>query len=678
MVACYFGHDVDLNSLRQKFAFSTSGANVRNLMEISRHLSLSMRTLRIEMEMLPELHLPAILHWSGNHFVVLTKITRNRAVIHDPAIGLVEMSLAEMSKRFTGIALEFSRAEDFKPIHSKVSIKISHLWNNIHGLPVAILQIILLSIAFQLVAFALPLQIQLVIDNAIVNSDQELLPLIAVGFLALFILHALIEAIRGWLLQLTGQQLILQVIGNLTRHLLKLPTSFFEKRHLGDILSRMQSIRTVQDIVLRGVIAALIDGVMAIIAISLLFLYSVELASIVLVGFSVIAIVNYIFLSAIRKRTEEQLAAAAKEQSFFMETIRAVTAIKLLGRETERESSWRNLFIRSTNLGMRISKLHILLTFIQNSITGAQYVAIVFVGAKAIISANGFSVGMLMAFLSFRQTFSDRATAFISQVNQMRVARLHLDRIADIVAEPAEVTSDHYPLLDVSGEIQLKDIVFSYGSSDPVVLYQLDLHIKQGEFVAITGGSGSGKSTLLKILLGLYVPMGGHIELDGMRATPEYWRAWRRFVSVVSQDDKLISGSIAENIAFFDPDMNMDKIVDAAKKARIHNDILMKPMRYQTLIGDMGAALSGGQKQRLLLARAIYREPKIIILDEGTANLDTFNETQIGEYLSALNITRIVVSHRPDLINRAHRVLQLTDGRLVEILKEQSSETQIA
>lgn len=667
MIANYHGHDIDLNSIRQKFEFSLSGTNIRHIMQTADHLHLTSRALRVDLDMLPKVKLPAILHWGGDHFVVLKRLNNDRAVIHDPALGKITISTEELSSLFTGIVLEICPALNFTPVKASSKLNINDLWNQLHGFPSAVAQVIGVSIVLQLATFLLPLQMQLVIDDVLNNSDRDILLVISVGFLSLIVLQTVIEATRSWMLQLFGQQFIFQIIGNLFHHLLRLPNSFFEKRHLGDILSRMQSTKAIQDILMRGLIAALIDGSMASIAVILLFLYSTTLAAIVLFSFFIVSAINMAFIPAIRSTTEKQLDASAKEQSLLMESIRAITTIKILGREVEREAIWRNSFLKSINLNMKVNKLQTSLAFLQNLTLGAQYITIVYFGAGMIIDAKGFSAGMLLAFLSYRQTFSDRATSFISQIGQLRLLTVHADRLSDIVKQPTEFSVTTTVNLDICGGMDVKNISFRYGLSDPFILNGLNLKINPGEFIAITGASGQGKSTLLKLLLGLYQPTAGKIILDGIEASPELWRAWRMKCGVVAQDDKLLSGSIADNIAFFDTDFEMKRIISAAKEALIHDEIMQKPMQYQTLIGDMGAALSGGQRQRILLARALYRAPNIIILDEGTANLDTETERGIADYLQSLSITRIVVAHRPALVARADRVFNLCDGALSEV-----------
>jgi ATP-binding cassette subfamily B protein RaxB len=274
---------------------------------------------------------------------------------------------------------------------------------------------------------------------------------------------------------------------------------------------------------------------------------------------------------------------------------------------------------------------------------------------------------MLYAFLSFRQTFNDRATSLISQLVQFRLMGLHLDRLADIVTAIPETEGLSTPSIDVKGAIKVREMSFRYGAADQFVLRDINLEVAPGEFVAITGPSGGGKTTLMKVLLGLHRPTSGSVELDGNRADPELWRAWRAHVGVVAQDDRLLSGTIADNIAFFDPELDMSEVHAAATAAQVHEEIMRAPMQYLGLVGDMGSTLSGGQRQRVLLARALYCKPRILFLDEGTANLDETTEEAIVNLIASLPITRIVVAHRPALIRRAARVLLLKDHQIVEV-----------
>lgn len=666
MIASYYGHDVDLTGLRRRFSMSLNGATLRGIMELAGELDLSARPIRAELDALQRLPTPAILHWDLTHYVVLKRVRGRMVEIHDPAAGAVRLDLDEVSRHFTGVVLELAPAANFKPIEAKAPVRLTSLWSRISGVSSAVWQVLALSLALQVTAFALPFQLQLTVDEGIGRGAVDLLGALAIGFAGVVVVQTLLEAMRAWALQVFGQMLTFQMIGNIVRHLLRLPTSFFEKRHVGDIVSRIGSAGSIQDLLTRGFVSTIIDGLMACIAIVIMLIYSVTLTSIVVSAVCLNLIISAILFPALRRRMEEQLVERAREQSHLMETVRAASIVKIMGREIEREATWRNLLAAATNASVGAGKISIWLSASQALVTGLQAVLVLYVGALITTKGEGLSIGMLLAFLSFGSTFTERANALVSQMVQFRAIGLHLQRLSDIVATPADTQGTETVLPAVAGHIELRNIHFRYGVGESPVLSNANLTIQAGEFLAFTGPSGGGKTTLIKLLLGLYPLDQGDVLLDGHAADAVRWRAWRKHVGVVSQDDRLLSGTIAENIAFFDSDIDMSKVEAAARMAEIDLEIQRKPMGYQSLVGDMGSSLSGGQKQRVLLARALYRNPTVLILDEGTAGLDATTEAAVVNLIGRLGMTRIVVAHRPALLLAADRVVEVRDGNLSE------------
>jgi ATP-binding cassette, subfamily B, bacterial CvaB/MchF/RaxB len=665
MVANYLGHDCDLNSLRQRFSVSIIGTNLRGLMKIASCLGMSSRAIRVELDALENISLPALIHWDMNHFVVLQSVTKKRLTIHDPMRGRVSYSLKEFSNHFTGIALEVAKADDFQKIRDRKAFRFTDLFSHISGYKSSIIYVFMLAIALQIISLLLPFQLQLVVDKAIGSKDAGVLTVIAISFGILTIMNVVISTLRDWTLQLLGSQFVFQVAGNVFRHLIRLPASFFEKRHLGDILSRLGSVRQIQDLLTQGLLSAILDGAMALLSGIALSMYSPKLAAIVFCSVFICLIFTICTYPALQKQSEKVVTVSANEQSFSMESMRGVVPIKLMGAEAIRESSWRNLHSRNFNEQMQLGRINQYVRFFEDIILNVQYIIVLYIGALDIINTKGMTLGMLLAFLALRTIFVERFKILIARGLQFSTVFVYINRLGDFLIEEPEVKAQLAITNEVRGNIIFENVGFRYGITDPLILNGINLQIKQGEFIAIVGPSGGGKTTFLKILLGLQIPTDGRVFLEGQLASPDIWEMWRSSVGVVRQDDQLFSGTLAENIAFFDPDLDMQRVIEAAKAAHIHNEIDKMPTKYLTPVGDMGSSLSGGQKQRVLLARALYRSPKILVLDEGTANLDLETEELIADVIGSMNITRIVVSHRPALIARATKVVKIEHTKLI-------------
>ena len=664
MIGAYHGHRIDLNGLRQRFSVSNAGATLRGVMDFADQLGFSTRALKVDMEALDRVHLPAIVHWNLQHFVVLKSVSRSRIVIHCPSLGAVTMTHAEFSQHYTGVILELEKASNFEAVTAREPVQIRSLWSESRGIWQSAFQIIAVTLVYQLLGFLAPFQNQLIVDDVIGKNDADMLAVVSLGFAGLIVVQAVLNALRGWAMQVLSALFTFQLEGNIVRHMFRLPADFFAKRHMGDILSRIGSTAAIQDSLTRGAITALLDGGMAVIACVLLFAYSPPLALVVLVGLAISGGIAIGLYPVMRDRSRETLGASAREQSYLMESIRAAQTIKLFSMGAEREGHWRNLFSRKTTLQLQAAKYQQVLSFSQDLVSGLQVVLIMNLGAHLVLDGGGFSVGMMVAFLSYQNQLTRSVFSCINEGSKFRMLKLHMNRLSDIItAEPEAQVSFGRPV-DVRGDIKIRQLSFRYGDHDPVVLDKVDLDIPAGDFLAITGPSGAGKSTLLKLLLGISQPTSGEILLDDQVATAALWQGWRKRVGVVSQNDDLLSGTIAENIAFFDPELDMEDVERAAEQAQVHADIKKMPMQYLSHIGDMGSALSGGQKQRILLARAFYRQPEILFLDEGTAHLDERTEESIAELLAELPITRVIVAHRPALIQRARRIAIVQGGKI--------------
>jgi len=446
--------------------------------------------------------------------------------------------------------------------------------------------------------------------------------------------------------------------------------TFFEKRHIGDLLSRFSSLQPIRNLLAEGMISAVLDGVMAAITLAMLFIYSWQLAFFVLTALTLYSAVRLALYKVIWDRTEATIQAQAKENSTFIESVRAIQSLKLFNRESEREGQWLNRYSDIVNSNMRLGRAKIAFGTLNDIIFGFENVITIYFAARLALD-NALTVGMIFAFISYKQHFTEKSVQLVEKILDFRILGLHLDRLSDIALTPTEEGHEQ-PIAytrELHGNIELRNVSFRYSENDRWVLDDINFSVAAGEFVTITGPSGAGKTTLMKIMLGLLQPTGGEVLVDGIPMSTVGTRVYREQVAAVMQEDQLLSGSVAENICFFDAKFDQERMVACARMARIHDEIMAMPMTYNSLIGDMGSSLSAGQKQRLLLARALYREPRILFLDEGTAHLDTENEKHINESLRHLRMTRISVAHRPDIAAGADRIVRLM--KTIEVLVPQ-------
>ena len=382
------------------------------------------------------------------------------------------------------------------------------------------------------------------------------------------------------------------------------------------------------------------------------------------------ALLRWAFFRPLRDATEEELVHESKQSSHFLESLRGVQAIKLFNAQADRQSRFTSLVVDTMNADLATRKLELLFSVLHRLLFGLERVAVVWIGALLVLDQK-FSVGMLFAFFAYKEQFAQRVSALIDKVVELKMLRLQGERLADIVltAPEQEEPGGHVRKSVEIPAIELRDVSFSYSDAEPDVLCGVNLRIEPGESVAIVGPSGCGKTTLLKLILGIHAPQSGEMMIGGVPLSQLGLRAWRDMVGVVMQDEPLFSGSIADNISFFDLQPDMDWVAHCARVASVHDEIEAMPMGYHTLIGDMGSSLSGGQKQRILLARALYKRPKMLLLDEATSALDVEGERLVNQAVRQLALTRVIVAHRPETIASAGRVVALSGGRVAQDLR---------
>ncbi|MBF0362041.1 MAG: peptidase domain-containing ABC transporter [Oligoflexia bacterium] len=672
MLAHYYGHKISLAEMRYKYEISLKGSNLKDLLQVADKLNLSGRALRVETHQLKDVSWPAILHWDLNHFVVLQKIKGNNVTIHDPAIGRRTLTLEEFNKHFTGIVLELAPTASFVKKKAADKLQLKELLTHFSGIKTVILEILLLSGILQLIALISPFYMQLVLDEGVALQDRNILLFLAICFLFIMFLEVAIETIRSLITIHIGNKLSFQMSVHLFRHLSRLPLEFFHRRHIGDINTRFAALGTIREIVLSGLVTIIIDGGMAITTLILMFVYSPLMAIISIVAVLLYTLLRFVSYEYFRQLGEQSLINDSKVQSSFLETIRGIQSIRMGGRENDRISVWQEKLATSISTSVKSNKLGLFFHTANDTILAVLNILVVYIGAKLILD-NNLSVGMLMAFMGYKSQFISRITGLVEQSFQFRMLDLHLSRLSDIALATQEKNQigtggkKNIP----NGAIKLLNVSFQYASTERMLVKNLNVDFKAGECVAIIGKSGCGKTTLLKLMAGLLEPKEGEIQVDGFNIRDIGLIDYRKNIGSVLQDDLLFSGSINENISFFDSNLDYERVKECAQIAGIANDIEEMPMGYNSLIGDLGNFLSGGQKQRILLARAMYRNPKILFLDEATSSLDERLESFVSAEIKKLGATRIIVAHRRETILSADRILRLDNGVLSEISKEE-------
>ncbi|PWW07080.1 peptidase domain-containing ABC transporter [Mangrovibacter plantisponsor] len=671
MVAGYYGNKMDMLTLRKKYATSLKGSTLTDVINLGSHLNMVCRALRLEVEELSQLRLPAILHWDMKHYVVLAEVNGDKAVIHDPARGKRIVRMKEVSSYFTGIALELVPKANFEKKEEKVSLSMLRLIGNVTGVKAAFIQLMVLTLALEIFGIITPFYMQWVLDQVLVSADYDLLTLLGCAFIISVLLQNGITALRTWVTTWFSSMLSVQWSSNICAHLLNLPQFWFEDRHMGDIVSRFGSINNIQSTLTTRFIASVFDGVMSVATFAIIVIYNAHLAIIVCGLFLAYSTVRLVAFRPFRQANEDQMIANADVQSQLIESIRGSQAIMLNNRQNMRVATYTNELVEATNNGIRIQRLSILFSSVQGILSGVGRIVLIWLAALEVMDGN-FTSGMLMSFISFSDQFISRASGLIDAFIEFRMLRLHGERLSDIVLTERETDMENisnHPQASHAIPVSVNNLSFRYSPAEPWILRNASLQIQAGESIAIVGPSGQGKTTLARLLLGLLRAEEGSIFIDNVENTRLGMTWVRQHTGSVMQDDQLFAGSILDNICFFDADFDMARVEEAAKLAQVHDDIVAMPMGYNSLVGDMGSALSGGQIQRLFLARALYKQPALLLLDEATSHLDVYREKAINDAIRQMDITRIIIAHRPETIMSADRIFVVANGKINEVEK---------
>ena len=649
MCAAAFGYETDLLALRRRHEISMKGTTLARLLEIAADMRMHGRAVRLEVDELDRLKTPCILHWELSHFVVLVRVDQRGIWVNDPALGRRHYSFAEVNKNFSGVALELTPQSDFVKKTEKTPIDLRAFITGQRGLVSAFAQVLLLSLVLETFSVLNPLISQWLIDDVLVTHDANLLVVLVVAVALLTITNTATTLLRGWILLAASVSWNVQSSANVFLHLIRLPVSFFEKRHMGDISSRFRAVDEIQNTISTNFIESLLDGLMAVVALIMMFIYSAMLGWLVVLAALLYGAVRFVMFGRYRAATEERIVRSAARDSYFYETMRGIPAIKFFSQLSWRVTGWMNRQTEVAAATVATKKLDLAYQGANGLINALERSVILLLMAQMIMERQ-YTIGMMVAFLAFKEQFLGRVVALVDRLARFRLLRLQGERLADIVLtepEPYGEAADRMRL-DANGEIviEVKNVSFRYAPGEEPVLNNVSLTLSTRDSVAIVGPSGCGKSTLLKLMTGILQPEEGEILVNGMPLTRLGMETYRTVIGTMMQEDYLFSGSIFDNISMFDAQADVQRVIEAARSAVIHEDIAVMPMGYQSLIGGIGSSLSGGQKQRILLARALYKQPRFLFLDEYTSMLDYETEMKVQHSLASLPIGRLVITHR--------------------------------
>ncbi len=660
MICGHFGKNIDLIYLRRKFNLSARGATLAGINGIAEQLGMATRALSLELDELRVLKTPCILHWDFSHFVVLVSVKRNRYVLHDPARGIRYISREEMSRYFTGVALEVWPGSEFQSETLQTRISLRSLINSIYGIKRTLAKIFCLSVVIEAINLLMPVGTQLVMDHAIPAGDRGLLTLISAALMFFILLKAATSTLRAWSSLVMSTLINVQWQSGLFDHLLRLPLAFFERRKLGDIQSRFDSLDTLRATFTTSVIGFIMDSIMVVGVCVMMLLYGGYLTWIVLCFTTIYIFIRLVTYGNYRQISEECLVREARDASYFMETLYGIATVKIQGMVGIRGAHWLNMKIDAINSGIKLTRMDLLFGGINTFVTACDQIVILWLGAGLVID-NQMTIGMFVAFSSFRGQFSERVASLTSFLLQLRIMSLHNERIADIALHEKEEKKPEIEIVADMGPISLETngLSYRYDSQSAPIFSALSLSVAPGESVAITGASGAGKTTLMKVLCGLFEPDSGRVLINGIDIRQIGINNYHRMIACVMQDDRLFSGSIRENICGFAEEMDEEWMVECARASHIHDVIMNMPMGYETLIGELGEGLSGGQKQRIFIARALYRKPGILFMDEATSALDSESEHFVNVAIKNMNITRVIIAHRETTLRTVDRVISI-------------------
>jgi len=665
MVLGYYDKAVPLDEIRSVMGVGRDGATALAILNAASRYGLRGRGVKLDVDELHWLPAGTLLHWEFNHFVVFERLRGGFIEIVDPSSGRRRVSPEQLGRSFTGVALVLEPTDTFTPSAAGER----PIWKQIRAIVADSGQwtrIIVVSLLLQLFALALPALTGTVVDRVVPRGEVHLLGILAVGMVGLVGFHFLASMVRAHLLIQLRTIFDARMTLSFLDHLLRLPYAYFQQRSAGDLMMRVNSNTSIRELLTSGLLSTALDGSLVVLYLGMIFIASPAFGAVV----TLLAVAQLaVFLCSRRRQQDlmtDTLEKQARAESYLVELLAGVETLKASGSELRAGEHWSGLFVDQLNIALDRARLNAVV----DSLNGALRIAspLVVLGFGAMQALDGtMTLGAVLALAALAGAFLGPLGNLVATATQLQLLWSYLERIEDVLgAAPEQPLDEARQIPTLRGRITLDDVSFRYTTTAPSVVRNVSLEIEAGDFVAIVGRSGSGKSTLASLLLGLYTPTAGRIAYDGADLAGLDARALRQQVGIVNQRAYLFGGTLRNNIAMGDPQLPLDQLVAAARRAEIHDEISAMPMGYDTLLIDGGASLSGGQRQRVALARALARQPAILLLDEATSALDAVTERAVQTQLAQLPCTRVVIAHRLSTIREADLILVMDDGRVVE------------
>jgi ATP-binding cassette subfamily B protein len=670
MICRHFGRKVSLSRIRQLCHTSTDGTSLKAMCRAATELGLAARALKVSMRNLPHMPLPAIVHWEGNHWMVLIEVTDKYVRVADPASGTRKIPRKEFEQNWSGYAALFDYTIAFQNAPEGRS-SMAWVLPFLNKFRPYLIQVLLLAVAVSFLQLLFPVFTQMVVDKVIVEKDIGLLGtiLLGMGIALLFVQSATL--VQEYILAFTAVRLDTAMLDFLTRQMLSLPMSYFTSRRTGDIQRRLDGAKQVRQFAVRDGIGAMLAVVQLAGALTLMMLYSVSLTLAFLLTAPLYAGLMIFSFKVLRPMFQSVEESQGKYSSHQIDAIKGIEAVKAAAAEAVFRDTMLNEFLSVSKKLFKSSFIVMSYDSLLTTIGMLSTAIFLWVGANQVMAGN-LSVGGFVAFSSLTAMAYGGILRTLGVWDNVQLASVLMNRLNDIFEQEPEQGRDRShltPVHSLEGRIELRNVSFRYGGPEaPNILTKINLTLAPGRMVALVGRSGCGKTTLIKLIAGLLEPTEGTILFDHTDLKSLNYRDVRRHIGMVLQENHIFNNSIAKNIAFGDAEPDIDRVLHAAQMAAAHDFIMRLPMGYETKIGESGLSLSGGQKQRIAIARAIYNNPPVLIFDEATSALDTESERAIQDNLTRLMAgrTTIVIAHRLSTIREADAIVVMEKGQVAE------------